>query len=104
MTGDNLFTGTDRPSLWRNARLATLDPAQPGLGIVEKGAVVTENGRITYVGPEGELPISVIERAEITDLEGRWVTPGLVDCHTHIVYGGNRAREFEMRLEGATYE
>ncbi len=50
------------------------------------------------------MPVSVIERAEIIDLEGRWVTPGLVDCHTHIVHGGNRAREFEMRLDGATYE
>lgn len=104
MTGDNLHSEMERPSLWRNARLATLNPAQSGLGIIEKGAIVTENGRITYAGPEGELPVSMIERAEITDLEGRWVTPGLVDCHTHIVYGGNRAREFEMRLEGATYE
>ncbi|CAN7699368.1 imidazolonepropionase [Rhizobium sp. LjRoot258] len=96
--------GDVRPHLWRNARLATLDPQKQGLGIVDKGAIVTEGGRIRFVGPEAELPVSAIERAEITDLEGRWVTPGLVDCHTHIVYGGNRAREFEMRLEGATYE
>jgi imidazolonepropionase len=68
------------------------------------GAIVCEGGRILFAGPEGELPSALIETAEITDLEGRWVTPGLVDCHTHIVYGGNRAREFEMRLEGATYE
>jgi len=93
-----------RPHLWRNARLATLDPLKPGLGIIEKGAVVVENGKIAFVGPESDVPVLAIERAEITDLEGRWVTPGLVDCHTHIVYGGNRAREFEMRLEGATYE
>jgi imidazolonepropionase len=93
-----------RPHLWRNARLATLDPLKPGLGIVEKGAVVVENGKIAFVGPESDVPVLAIERAEITDLEGRWVTPGLVDCHTHIVYGGNRARDFEMRLEGATYE
>ncbi|MFA1624041.1 imidazolonepropionase [Rhizobium mongolense] len=104
MSGNNLFTRQQRPNLWRNGRLATLDPGKPGLGIVEKGAIVTENGRIRYAGPEGELPVSVIERAEIIDLEGRWVTPGLVDCHTHIVHGGNRAREFEMRLDGATYE
>ncbi|AJD45235.1 imidazolonepropionase (plasmid) [Rhizobium gallicum bv. gallicum R602sp] len=104
MSGNKLFAREQRPSLWRNGRLATLDPGQPGLGIVEKGAIVTENGRIRYAGPEGELPVSVIERAEIIDLEGRWVTPGLVDCHTHIVHGGNRAREFEMRLDGATYE
>ncbi|KQV65107.1 imidazolonepropionase [Rhizobium sp. Root1220] len=93
-----------RPHLWRNARLATLDPRKQGLGIVEKGAVVVENGRIAFAGPESELPVQAIERGEITDLEGRWLTPGLVDCHTHIVHGGNRAREFEMRLEGATYE
>ncbi len=104
MTGNNLFAQEQRPRLWRNGRIATLDPARPGLGIVEKGAIVTENGRISYAGPEGELPVSIIERSEITDLEGRWVTPGLVDCHTHIVYGGNRAQEFEMRLEGTTYE
>ncbi|MBW9113557.1 imidazolonepropionase [Rhizobium cauense] len=96
--------GDLRQHLWRNARLATLDPQEPGLGVIEKGAIVTQGGRISFVGPEAELPVSAIERAEITDLEGRWVTPGLVDCHTHIVYGGNRAREFEMRLEGATYE
>ncbi|QFY62841.1 imidazolonepropionase (plasmid) [Rhizobium grahamii] len=105
----NKFSSTEasgdlRQHLWRNARLATLDPQKQGLGIVEKGAIVTQGGRISFVGPEAELPVSAIERAEITDLEGRWVTPGLVDCHTHIVYGGNRAREFEMRLEGATYE
>ncbi|GAA3067849.1 imidazolonepropionase [Rhizobium viscosum] len=104
----NKFSGSGRNSsarsLWRNARLATLREDLPGLGIIEKGAVVCEGGRIHYAGPEAELPSWLIEAADITDLEGRWVTPGLVDCHTHIVYGGNRAREFEMRLEGATYE
>lgn len=107
MSGNN-FSGSGRNSsarsLWRNARLATLREDLPGLGIIEKGAVVCEGGRILYAGPEAELPSWLIEAADITDLEGRWVTPGLVDCHTHIVYGGNRAREFEMRLEGATYE
>ncbi|MBB3309919.1 imidazolonepropionase [Rhizobium sp. BK196] len=104
----NKFSGLGHKSsaraLWRNARLATLREDLPGLGIIEKGAVVCEGGRILYAGPEAELPSWLIEAADITDLEGRWVTPGLVDCHTHIVYGGNRAREFEMRLEGATYE
>ncbi len=104
----NKFSGAGRDSsprtLWRNARLATLRQDLPGLGIIEKGAIVCEGGRILFAGPEGELPSWLIETAEIADLEGRWVTPGLVDCHTHIVYGGNRAREFEMRLEGATYE
>ncbi len=108
MNGNNFSdeqgSGERRPHLWRNARLATLAPHKDGLGVIEKGAIVVESGRITFAGPETELPILAIERAEITDLEGRWVTPGLIDCHTHIVYGGNRAREFEMRLEGASYE
>jgi imidazolonepropionase len=104
----NKFSGSGRDSsarsLWRNAQLATLREDLTGLGIIEKGAIVSEGGRILFAGPEGDLPSSLIATAEIIDLEGRWVTPGLVDCHTHVVYGGNRAREFEMRLEGATYE
>ncbi|HML29237.1 MAG TPA: imidazolonepropionase [Hyphomicrobium sp.] len=93
-----------RKTLWRNARLATLNPATAGLGIHEGAALLTEGGRIVHAGTEADLPGSAAAGAEIIDLEGRWVTPGLVDCHTHIVHGGNRAREFEMRLEGATYE
>ncbi|ATN32323.1 imidazolonepropionase [Rhizobium sp. ACO-34A] len=88
----------------RNARLATLQEGAAGLGVIEKGALVVEAGRIAFAGAENDLPSVASGPAEIVDLEGRWVTPGLVDCHTHIVYGGNRAREFEMRLEGATYE
>jgi imidazolonepropionase len=92
------------PKLWRNARIATLDETLPGLGIIENGVIVTEGGRITHVGPEADLPANIKTIENIMDLENRWVTPALVDCHTHLVYGGNRAREFEMRLEGATYE
>ena len=88
--------------IWRNARLATLSPALPGMGLVEHGAVAVENGRIVYVGPEAEMP--VLAGAETIDCEGRWITPGLVDCHTHLVHAGDRAGEFEMRLAGATYE
>jgi imidazolonepropionase len=90
-------------TLWTNARLATLDPALPGLGALEGGALAVEEGRIRWVGPVGEVP-AAFSGAERIDLEGRWVTPGLIDCHTHLVHGGDRAREFEMRLEGATYE
>lgn len=108
MTGNNFSeeasSADTQPVLWRNARLATLAPDKEGLGIVEQGAVLIENGRIAFAGAESDLPASAIEQSEIIDLEGRWVTPGLVDCHTHIVHGGNRAREFEMRLKGATYE
>lgn len=90
---------------WRNARLATLDPNLPGLGVIEHGAVVMQGDRIAFVGPEAEVPADLrAQVTETTDLQGRWVTPGLIDCHTHLVYAGNRANEFEMRLAGATYE
>ncbi|MGB3539796.1 MAG: imidazolonepropionase [Mesorhizobium sp.] len=89
--------------VWRNARLATLAEALPGLGVVERGAIVVEDGRIVYAGVESGMP-GASGNAETVDCEGRWITPGLIDCHTHLVYAGNRANEFEMRLAGATYE
>ncbi len=85
-------------TLWRNARLATC--AGAGLDVVERGALVTGGGRIVYAGLEADAPRAETE----VDCEGRWITPALVDCHTHLVYGGNRAREFELRLAGASYE
>lgn len=94
----------DRPVLWRNARLATLAPGSEGLGIIERAALLAQNGRFAFVGAESELPVLATQRAKIIDLEGRWVTPGLIDCHTHLVHAGNRAHEFELRLAGATYE
>lgn len=89
---------TPADKLWRNARLATM--TGDGLGVVEHGAVAATGGRITYAGADSEAP----DAAEIIDCEDRWITPGLIDCHTHLVHAGNRAREFEARLEGATYE
>ncbi|MFP1633731.1 imidazolonepropionase [Zhengella sp. ZM62] len=86
--------------LLTNATLATMDA---GYGLVRDGAVAVEGERIAWAGRAGDLPDGFRGQPE-TDLEGRLVTPGLIDCHTHIVHGGNRAREFEMRLEGATYE
>ena len=94
---------TSSKKVWRNARLATLDEALPGLGLVEKSAVVAEGGRIVFAGPEADLPAG-LNGAEMVDCEGRLITPGLVDCHTHLVWTGNRANEFEMRLAGASYE
>src|SRR5688572_18774847 len=88
--------------LWRNARLATLAPSAAGLGVVENGAVAARSGRILYAGPEPDLPS--FSAAEIVDCQGRWITPGLIDCHTHLVYAGDRANEFEMRLAGSSYE
>jgi len=93
-----------RPRIWRNARLATFAEGLPGLGIVEGGAIAARDGRIVHAGPEVELPDEARRGAEIIDCEGRWITPGLIDCHTHLVFAGNRANEFEMRLAGATYE
>jgi imidazolonepropionase len=87
--------------VWINARLATLDSARDGLGIVENGAVASLDGRIAFVGREAELEPG---GAEIIDCGGRWITPGLVDCHTHLVHGGDRAHEFELRLAGASYQ
>ncbi len=88
--------------VWRGARLATMAAARPGLGIVENGLIAAQEGRIVYAGAEADAP--TLDAAQTIDCEGRWITPGLVDCHTHIVYGGNRAHEFELRLAGATYD
>ena len=86
--------------LWTNARLATM--AGPALGVVENALLATSGGSILYAGPAAEAPR--FEAAETTDIEGRWITPGLIDCHTHLVHGGDRAHEFELRLQGASYE
>ncbi|SUB00872.1 Imidazolonepropionase [Pannonibacter phragmitetus] len=90
------------PALLSNARLVTL-PETGGYGLVEHGAVAIRDGRIEWAGPEADLP-AVFAAYERRDLEGRLVTPAFIDCHTHLVHGGHRAREFEMRLEGASYE
>jgi imidazolonepropionase len=86
--------------LWRNARLATF--AGDGLGIVEDGVVAARDGRIAFAGSASDAP--AFDAAETIDCAGRWITPGLIDCHTHLVHAGDRAREFELRLDGATYE
>lgn len=91
-------------TVWTNAHLATLAEGANGLGVMENGAIAAKDGRIVFVGAEVDLPADLKDAASIIDCEGRWITPGLIDCHTHIVFGGDRAMEFEMRLEGATYE
>ena len=91
MDADLLLTG---------ARLATMAGPR-GLGLVEDGIVAIRGGRIAYAGPRAETP--TITSAEQIDCAGRWVTPGLVDCHTHLVFAGNRADEFARRLAGESY-
>src|SRR6185312_7549809 len=88
--------------IWRNARLATLSPGRQGLGVVENGLIACRDGAIVYAGSSTEAP--KLDAGQATDVGGRWITPGLIDCHTHLVYGGDRAHEFEIRLAGATYE
>jgi len=89
-------------TLWRGARLATMAGNTPW-GWVERGALLTDGDRLRWVGPEDDLPAGLHHDAE-HDLAGALVTPGLIDCHTHLVYGSHRAREFEQRLQGASYE
>ncbi len=89
--------------VWRNAKLATMAEAANGVAVIAHGALVADEGRIVFAGPEAELPTG-LGSAEVVDCGGRLVTPGLIDCHTHLVHAGSRANEFEMRLAGASYE
>jgi len=89
-------------TLFRNAQIATMTPGKP-YGLIENGAVVISADRIKWVGAEKELP-DEFAGLQGKNLEGRLVTPALIDCHTHLVYGGSRATEFELRLNGASYE
>ncbi|CAN1554557.1 HutI Imidazolonepropionase and related amidohydrolases [Rhabdaerophilaceae bacterium] len=91
ITVDTLFT---------DVRIATMNG--PGLGIIERGMLATRAGRIVYVGEAAEAP--AFQPVQSIGCDGRWMTPGLIDCHTHLVYAGDRAAEFEMRLAGASYE
>lgn len=86
--------------LWKDARLATM--AGDGLGLVEDGLIAALDGRILHAGPAAAAPH--FDAAETIGCDGRWITPGLIDCHTHLIHAGNRAHEFELRLAGASYE
>lgn len=88
-------------TIWRNARLATMAENRHGLGIVEDGTIAARDGRIVYCG--GEVDCPALQAREVIDCEGRWITPGLIDCHTHLVFGGDRVDEFRMKLAGARY-
>lgn len=89
----------DALTLWRNGRIATCDES---MSVFEQGALLTRGGRIEWVGDESALP-EFRAPAEVRDLDGAWVTPGLIDCHTHLVFAGTRATEYAERLRGRTY-
>lgn len=84
---------------WTNARIATM--ARDELGLIDDGVVAAKGGRIVYAGPAKGAPPT---GAQVHDCEGRLITPGLIDCHTHLIHGGDRANEWAMRLQGASYE
>ena len=91
-------------SLWLNVNLATMTEGNP-YGMVKDGVLVVGGGKIVWLGQRVDLPADYKSRVEKTyDGQGGWITPGLVNCHTHLVYAGSRAREFELLLQGATYE
>jgi imidazolonepropionase len=90
-------------TLWHNAQLATLVPGTDW-GTIANGALLSRGAHLVWVGPQHDLPATLRQQVQQThDLGGAWVTPGLIDCHTHLVYGGHRAQEFEQRLQGASY-
>ena len=91
--------------LWHSVKLACMDKGGSAYGLIEDGAIAVQDGTIAWIGSASELlgPAETLAR-EVRDGEGMCITPGLIDSHTHLVYAGNRAREFEMRLEGANYE
>ncbi len=91
--------------LWVGGHLATMDPGRGGYGEILHGALACRSGRIEWVGRVEDLPGPPEDlAAEVHHLDGSWLTPGLIDCHTHLVFAGDRAGEFEARLRGATYE
>ena len=91
--------------IWENARLATMQEGQDAnYGLIEDGALVVEGERLAWVGIRSEMPAQYRHSAVLHDANHALITPGLIDCHTHLVYGGHRANEFELRLNGASYE
>ena len=92
-------------SLWVNARLATMAEDAAPYGMIPDAAIAVSGGRILFAGPRGDLPSGMFASSgRVIDGEGGLLTPGLIDCHTHLVHGGSRAAEWEARLGGATYE
>ena len=94
-----------KTTLWTQGRLATMADDGGEWGWIEDGAMLSQDGRLLWVGARADLPNELASTADqVHDMAGAVVTPGLIDCHTHLVYGGQRAHEFELRLKGASYE
>lgn len=91
--------------VWINANLATMTPGSNPYGALPNAAIAVKGDRVAWAGPMTDLPGKPDTLAdEVVDIAGMWVTPGLIDCHTHLVFGGSRAGEFEQRLQGVSYE
>ncbi|KKO46368.1 imidazolonepropionase [Arsukibacterium ikkense] len=91
-------------AIWINANIASMtDNGQP-YGLIENGVLAVKDGVIAFVGARSELPAFDALSTPLYDVQGQWILPGFIDCHTHLVYAGNRANEFEMRLKGASYQ
>ena len=88
--------------LLTDARIATMRSGVADYGTIENGVIAIRDGSLAWVGSAADLPDKIA--TETQSLAGRWVTPALIDCHTHLVFGGDRAAEFEQRLNGASYE
>jgi imidazolonepropionase len=102
MSKENLSRKENWDAIWINANIATFNTSSADYGVMENAALAIKDGRIAWLGSMAEA--TQFKADETHDADGHWITPGLIDCHTHLVYGGNRAREFEMRLNGASYE
>src|ERR1700681_3869654 len=89
-------------TLWLNARLATMTLGGPAYGAIEDGVLAVRDGAIVWVGPRAELPAGT-QAARTIDAGGRWITPGLIDPHTHLIFGGERVADFERRVSGESY-
>lgn len=100
----NFSNWSDCQTILKNVHLATMAEETIGYGEINNAALAIADGKIVWIGQEDELPRFENDQIDVVDCQGKWLTPGLIDCHTHLVFGGNRANEFEMRLSGASYQ
>jgi len=92
-------------ALWVNVHLATMVEGEKNCGTIVDAAIAVTDSRIVWIGRQNDLTAELDSYAkQVFDCDGQWLTPGLIDCHTHLVFGGNRAKEFEQRLQGVSYE